>query len=157
MPLVYCSGIISGRTYEGATSWYKTARRWLNQDIQLLLPMRGKLSDHFEGQTLKAEGYPENSKDWLGLVATDDAITGRDHDDVHRCDLVLMNLLGAEKVSIGCMIEAGWAHAYRKPIVLVCEPGNPHWGHPILRGVSTYRPTNLVDACTIVCYFFERS
>ena len=40
---------------------------------------------------------------------------------MQRCDVVLMYLIGAKKVSIGTMIEAGWADAYRKPVVLVLE------------------------------------
>ncbi len=54
-----------------------------------------------------------------------EAVILRDKLDVQRCDIVLMNLLDAPRVSIGTMIELGWANAYGKPVVLVMD--NPCW------------------------------
>jgi hypothetical protein len=57
------------------------------------------------------------------------------------CDLTLMNLLPAEptgKISIGSMIEMGWADAFRVPLVVIMSPEtNPHW-HGMVRGISPY-------------------
>jgi hypothetical protein len=60
-----------------------------------------------------------------------------------------MNLQDAKRISIGTMIEAGWADAARRPIILVMEPGNVH-EHMILETVAGYRVHTLDDALHIV-------
>ncbi len=52
---------------------------------------------------------------------TKNAIIGRDRADCTRADLIIMNLLGAKKVSIGTMVELGWSDMARKPESLLCE------------------------------------
>ena len=83
-------------------------------------------------------------------MSTEAAITGRDRYDVMtRCDAVLVYLLGAEEVSIGTVIEVGWADAARKPIILVIEDeGNVH-DHPMVRCPAAFRVSSLIDACDL--------
>jgi hypothetical protein len=45
-------------------------------------------------------------------------LTTRDRWDAMRCDVLLVNLLGATKVSIGTVLEFGWADAMDIPIVV---------------------------------------
>jgi len=53
-------------------------------------------------------------------------------------------------VSIGTMIEAGWADSYRKPIVLVMEEeGNVH-DHAILNEAVGFRVGSLEAGVNIV-------
>lgn len=70
-------------------------------------------------------------------------LTTRDRFDVTSCDILLANLLGAKKVSIGTMIEYGWADMARKPIITVIEKeGNSH-DHSIVRELTGFRVENL--------------
>jgi nucleoside 2-deoxyribosyltransferase len=87
-------------------------------------------------------------------LTTDSAITGRDYWDVSRCDAVLFNLVGAEKVSIGTMIEYGWASAFNKPRITIMERrGNIH-DHPIVRNLTTFRAYNLEEGLNLVRAIF---
>lgn len=65
-------------------------------------------------------------------LSTLQGINLRDHNDVQRSNGLLVNLTGADRVSIGTMIELGWADAYRKPVVIAMEEGNIHW-HAMVR------------------------
>ena len=62
-----------------------------------------------------------------------------------RCDLVLVNLLGATKVSIGTVSEMGMAFAMDKTIITVIEPDNIHQ-HPFVTETSSLVLDNLDDA-----------
>jgi nucleoside 2-deoxyribosyltransferase len=74
----------------------------------------------------------------------------RDHWDVSRCDAVLVVLSGATRVSIGTVMELGWAYAYRKPVVAVMEEeGNPH-EHGMVREALSYRVTTLDEAIDLL-------
>lgn len=126
MRQVYLAGPISGLTYGGATDWRKQAVDVLAEaGIEGLDPMRGK-------DYLADVGVLEGSyEDWP--LSTSQGITARDRFDATRCDLLLVNLLGATRVSIGSMLEIAWADSRRTPIVLVMEKeGNPH-DHPMIR------------------------
>ncbi len=107
-PHVYLAGPITGVLYDVATSWRDRAIRYLDEHgIVGLSPMRG------------TQG-PNQS------LNTSAAITTRARSDLMRSDAVLVNLLNSKTVSIGTMIELGWADAWRKPVVLVIEPDNIH-------------------------------
>lgn len=84
-----------------------------------------------------------------GILSGGKAIVARDRNDVLTCDAVLMNLSGADKVSIGTMIEVGWADAFRKPIVLVLEKDNPHV-HDMVTEIAGFRVGTLEDGIHII-------
>lgn len=78
--------------------------------------------------------------------------------DVRRSDAILFNLLGAEKVSIGTMIEYGWASAFYKPIITVMENAkgekrNVH-EHLIIRRLSGFRVETLDEGLAVVKALF---
>lgn len=76
-------------------------------------------------------------------------IITRDRFDATRCDVLLVNLLGAKKVSIGTVMEIAWADAHRIPIIVVIEPeGNPH-EHPMIDEVTGFRATSLTEALAV--------
>jgi len=51
---------------------------------------------------------------------------------------MLVNLLKAKKISIGTMVEYGWADSYRKPIITEMEKeGNVH-DHGFVKELSGY-------------------
>lgn len=76
-------------------------------------------------------------------------ITCRDRADVMRCDMILVNFLGADKVSIGSVMEIAWADAWRKPIIVVMEKDNIH-SHAMIREVSGFIVLDLDQAIKIV-------
>ncbi len=147
-PTVYLAGPITGLTYRGATDWRNQVKYELAPDVIGASPMRGK--DYLAALPGLIGGSPEEAY-MKEVISSQRGILGRDRNDVRTADVVLMNVLGAKIVSIGTMIEAGWADAYRIPIVLVMEPGveNVH-NHVMLDGLATYRLDNLQDAVHLI-------
>ena len=116
---VYLAGPISGLTYEGCTDWREFAQEELSKfDIEGVSPMRSK--SILKKYATIADEYPKH------VLSTAKGITHRDMWDVRRCDIVLVNFVGAESVSIGTVLEIGAAYALSKPIVLCMEKGNIH-------------------------------
>ena len=119
---VYLSGPITGLLYKDAVAWTDYAKEELAKDgINGYRPLRGKefLKDYKE---LDAQGYLDANP-----LGTPKGIVGRDRYDVHTSDCILVNLLGAQRVSIGTVFEIAWAEWLYKPIVLVMEKeGNIH-------------------------------
>lgn len=140
-PKVYLAGPITGQTYEGATDWREYARQLLEPHVQGMSPMRGK--DYLKAYGVIG-GSPEEAY-MKQVISSQTGILGRDRNDVRTADAVLMNLKGAEIVSIGTMIEAGWADAYRIPFVIVDDPKSIH-NHVMLRGMATYVVETIEDA-----------
>lgn len=137
--LVYLAGPITGLTYGACTDWREYAKNRLYEmsdgRIEALSPMRYK--EFLKGMTMEYSHYPQH------VLSQKGGITKRDKFDCRRSDLVLMNLLGAPKVSIGTMIEVGWTDMADNPIVLCLEPkGNVH-EHGILDQTCPFRVPSL--------------
>lgn len=143
---IYLAGPISGKSYGEATEWRKQAALYLMDDIVPLSPMRGK--EYLAGNPDIKGDYDAGREP--GIFSTPAAIVARDRfDTMVRCDAVLFYLLGADKVSIGTMIEIGWADASRKPIILVIEKeGNIH-DHAMVRQVAGFRTDDLREGCMV--------
>jgi nucleoside 2-deoxyribosyltransferase len=156
--LVYLAGPISGLTYGKCTDWrqqvqeefktktiYKPSESLYNSQvikekifnpygfIKTLSPLRGK---QYLEQRSNAEGKINDSYEEYPLSSAK-GINARDHWDCFRCDLVLVNFLGAEKVSIGTCMEIAWAFAYKKPVILCMEEDNIH-NHAMIRESSSF-------------------
>lgn len=144
-PKVYLAGPIAGLPWNVVYGWRHRAQLVLGQQIDCLNPLRGK--EHLANEE-KIELFYEDHP-----LTCPAGITTRDRYDVQRCDLILMNLLGAHKVSIGSMVEVGWADAYRKPLVLVIEKNSIHH-HPMLHHISTYIVPNLNTGFEVTAGFF---
>jgi nucleoside 2-deoxyribosyltransferase len=52
-------------------------------------------------------------------------------------------------VSIGTVLEIGFAHAHRKPLVLAIESGNVH-EHSMVMEIAGFVVNNLPDAIMVV-------
>lgn len=140
-PKIYLAGPISGLTYDGAQDWRTYFTNKIDQRIECFSPLRGK-------DYLKIRGPLEGSYEEFPL-STDRGITVRDRADCMGADLVIFNMLGAQRVSIGTMVEFGWADAARVPSILVMEKeGNVH-EYPMVREIAGFRLTNLDDAIAI--------
>lgn len=118
---------------------------WQEQGIVCYSPMRAK--DYLAKlATISPTGQEYVS---MSPLSTPRGVITRDRFDTQRVDLVIMNLLGATRVSIGSMIELGWADSVRTPIVVVMEPeGNPH-EHMMVAELTGFRVTTLEEAKTI--------
>ncbi len=104
---IYLAGPITGCTYSAADEW---RTRFIAEHYywSCASPMRGK--ELFAPINL-AEPLPSTFDDESAAVA-------RDLWDIRRADVVLINLHGSERVSIGTMCELGYAHAQGKLIVV---------------------------------------
>lgn len=139
--LVYLAGPITGLSYDGAVNWREHAvNKLAHCGIKGLSPMRCK--EYLLEETSIADRYDEH------VLSTSKAITTRDRWDCMRSEVILMNLVGAERVSIGTMIEAGWADAFRKPVVLAIEEGNMHH-HAMLEHISGWIVPDLDQAIDV--------
>ncbi len=142
-PKVYLGGIISGLSFTEANNWRDVAFKELDKfGIAAASPLRGK--DHLKDTTVfHKEGYEGN------VMSTQKGIVTRDRWDTRTCDIMIMNLLGAETPSIGCSMEIAWADAWNKPIILIMEAeGNPH-EHAMLKECCGYRVETLEEAIVV--------
>jgi nucleoside 2-deoxyribosyltransferase len=144
---VYLAGPISGLDYEGATDWREYAASELRKsNIEALSPMRAK------GYLKNVGALTSNGDEYkhLSALSTGRGITTRDRNDATRCDVLLVNMLGAKEKSIGTVMEIAWADLARIPIVLAMEDsGNVHEHSMILESVG-FRVPSLAGALHIV-------
>lgn len=147
MKTVYLAGPISGLSYRGCTEWRHAAAADLQaHGIAALSPMRGKeYLSHLEAISSDGRDYAH-----LGVLALPRGVMTRDRFDALRCDVLLVNLLGARHVSIGTVMEIAWADARRTPIVCAMEDtGNPH-EHMMISEALGFRTPTLTEALHVV-------
>lgn len=137
---VYLSGPISGESYDEARyGWRKEASDGFKRGIVALSPMR------HEGHLAEIKGplanvYPDHYFSGSKIIFEKDRL------DIERSDIILVNLLGAKRASLGTVAEIGMASTLGKQIVLVMEPsGNIH-EHPFVTVPASLRLDNLKDA-----------
>jgi len=141
-PKVFLSGPISGLTYDGSEAWREEFEALVGPEITCLSPLRAK---HF----LRPHGAIEQSYGEVSTLSSDRGIMTRDHYDCARADLVVCNLSGVNRVSIGTVMEVAWAFAYRKPLVMIMEPGSVH-DHPMIREAISFRAKDVAEAAALV-------
>lgn len=118
-PVVYMAGPISGLTLGECTDWRIKAKAELaNAQINAVSPLRGK---DFLAEFGKLSGTAAEYGH-VSPLASPRGIMTRDRFDATRCDVLLVNLLGAERVSIGTCLEIAWADLQRIPVVCAIEP-----------------------------------
>lgn len=143
MSKVYLAGPIRGLSYDDTTRWREYMQCMLLPDITTYSPMRGK--EALSGSSCLDE---------RDLITNDPTFTpkgivGRDYNDVRNCDLLLANLLGAKRYSIGTISEIAAAHVLNKPIILVMEEGNIH-DHPFVTEPAMYWVNDLDTAMDLI-------
>lgn len=143
---VYLAGPITGLTYDAAAlGWRQRFKGLLSPDsgIECFSPMRAK-------SFLAAKGELTGSYNDHPL-GTQAGILCRDHNDVFTCDLMVACFLEADgNISLGTAMEFGWAHAYRKPIIMVANADDPHRRHPMLAHAAGYVVDSLEAAASLV-------
>lgn len=140
MFLLYLSGPITGLSYGGAVDWREYVATKLPPHISALSPMRAKT--YLANEKKLGHSYEEHP------LSSSKGIIHRDRFDTFRCDMILVNFLGAEKVSIGTVMEIAWADAARTPIVLAMEKGNVH-DHGMVREAAGFIVPTLDEAIQI--------
>jgi nucleoside 2-deoxyribosyltransferase len=140
-PTVYLAGPITGLNYHGASEWREDVYYQLADIATILSPMRNKESlAHIES----LEGHVQYGE--LEIMSSPSPVFARDRYDVKRADVLLINLLGATRVSIGTVFEIGYAVALGKLLVVAMEDsGNPH-DHLFVTAAASIRVNNLDDA-----------
>lgn len=142
---VYLCGPITGKLYNDTMEWRQYVSDRVIDTVIPLSPMRGK--SYLEGVTPIGDTY-ENT-----LMSSARGITTRDRFDTLRCDLLFANLLGAERVSIGSMIELGWADSRRTPIIVVMEKDNIHQ-HGMVREIANWVVPTIDEGIEVVNKIF---
>ncbi|MBS3170377.1 nucleoside 2-deoxyribosyltransferase [Candidatus Woesearchaeota archaeon] len=149
MSKVYLAGPVTGLNYNERNSWRKSAISELAKyGITGISPQRDKTKLAFE--------LDEDDSDLVKALCGEKGLVRRDFHDVQTCDVLLANLLGAQTISIGTMIEYGWANAFNKLIVTVIEKkGNPH-EHVFIRELTGYRVETLESGLAVVRSIFNK-
>jgi len=147
---VYLAGPISGLTYDEATGWRNAIATELAEfGIKCQSPMRAAIHlRHADGVLGDCE-IQAGTKPAVEAMSTPKGVVVRDKFDSTRCDLLLVNLLKAKKVSIGTCVEIGWANANDIPIVLVMEKDNIH-NHAFIRESASFITESLSDSVYII-------
>ncbi|MGX9944839.1 nucleoside 2-deoxyribosyltransferase [Bradyrhizobium denitrificans] len=150
--LVYLAGPISGLNYEGATDWREFAKGELKQfGIKALSPLRNQ--EHLKSVATFTNAAAETER-LLSPMSTPRGLTVRDRWDAMRCDVLLVNLCGATKVSIGTVMEIAWADSKGIPIVVAMEDeGNPH-EHAMINETIGFRVPTIWDAIDVTRQLF---
>lgn len=145
---VYLAGPITGLTYDQGQDWRTKVKAELsNKGIDGFSPLRAK-------SYLAGHGPLQGAYDEFPL-STAKGIVARDRNDVRTADLVIFNLLGATRISIGTCIEFGWADAYRIPSIVVIEKnGNCH-SHPMVEALSPFIVDNIPDAIDLAAMILK--
>lgn len=139
MKSVYLAGPITGTSYSECTDWrkYVTEELSLKGNIWCYSPMRAK-------SYLKEENVIEHSYEEK-LFSSQRGLFARDMNDCKICDALIANLIGANKISIGTVMEITAFWWQRKPIVLIMAHGTIH-DHPMIREACPFVVQTLDEA-----------
>jgi nucleoside 2-deoxyribosyltransferase len=141
---VYLAGPITGASYGTCTNWRKEVKDQLDDMSKGIIkgysPMRSK--EYLADQNEIKDFYP----DTLSVMSTQRGITARDRYDCMSSDVVFVNMLGAERVSIGTVLEMAWADSKGIPIVLVMEETGNFHDHSMIREIAPFTVRTLEEA-----------
>ena len=140
---VYLAGGIAGLSGKAAADWRRDAADFFNSHgVKVRNPMRAKA----ELYLLDFIDPDFNTYKDLSPFFTSKAIMTRDFNDLKQSDVLLVNLLGTTKPSLGTAMELAWAYCLQKPTVVVMEDkGNPHDNHPMIHETINFRVNKLID------------
>lgn len=143
-PRVYLAGPIKGLEYGDSVAWREVMQVALAPEIEAFSPMRGK-------SALRSLDGPLGSEygDEFMLLCSPRAIVTRDRFDVVRADLVIVNLSGAEHVSIGTMFEIAWSSLRGIPVVIIDDYSTDTHRHPFVTECADWIVGDLEDAAHV--------
>jgi nucleoside 2-deoxyribosyltransferase len=134
---VYLSGPITGLSQPAADRWRQHVSERLADGLTAVNPMRDAVDETVAsemrlGETARLEHLLHGKE-----------ILDRNRADIARCDLLLANFLGADRVSIGAIGEVFWADAFRKPVIIVREAGGNIHDHGMINAIACRTFDNL--------------
>lgn len=141
---MYLAGPISGCSYDECTDWRDSVEFLLHGEVMCYSPMRAK--KHLEGVKQIGRSY-DGADGMKQLLSGARGIMSRDYWDCHRCDILFVNLKGAETISIGTMMELAWGYQRRIPVI--CALDELH-EHPMVTEAITHRVTDYHQGVEIV-------
>lgn len=150
MKLAYLAGPITGLTFDGCTDWRDYAVKSLAEaGIKGLSPMRAKEFLKHMGPLPALKNAKEDYEyAKYGCLASSRGIMTRDRFDATRCDVMIVNLLDAQRVSVGTVMEIAWGDLVRTPIIAVMEEGNVH-EHGMVNEAIGFRVATLDEALDV--------
>ena len=146
-PVIYLAGPITGLYYDEATDWRAPQSDFVARLEALGWEVRSPMRDKEE---FKIKGRLSPYFD------EGDAAVRRDLQDIRDAAIVLLNVKGAERVSLGSMAEMGYAFAQHKFIIGVREEGNPH-GHIFMDFMCDRIETDLESALLRIVEYRKRA
>lgn len=139
---VYLAGPILGCTDGEANDWrHYVAEQLEPHGIIGISPLR---CEPIHGPTYQA-GYPDPR------FGTSRAIAAKNKFDVNNCDMTLIYLpkeMG-DRLSIGTIIEAGWADAAGKQVILVSDHPTIV-NHPVMDAAVDWKLETLDEAIDVI-------
>jgi nucleoside 2-deoxyribosyltransferase len=140
---IYLAGAIAGCSIGEANDWRDAAiARLALHGITGISPLR--CEPPVNGRYGELSGDPK--------FGTARAIASKNLLDVDHCDVVLAYLPkppDGRRVSVGTVIEIGWAHAMGKPVILVTD--DPALaGHPLVNFCSAWLLASLDEAIELL-------
>lgn len=145
MSKVYLSGPITGMTYHDARyGWRAEFEQYTEKHITLLSPMRheGHLAE-MKQVPIEPDNLPTHLFSHPKMIVTKDFL------DIDESTIMVVNLIGAQKISQGTLIEMGYAFAKGKTIITVTDDKNVH-NSPFIGVISHVIAPTLKDAAIIV-------
>ncbi len=138
--LVYLSGPISGCSLEEAQGWRSYVRQRLSPKISTIDPTR----DAVDVSVSSEQDFDDSARyrQWMHGKQ----ILDRNRTDIAGCDLVLVNFLGARRISIGSVGEIFWADAFRKPVIVVRKSSHDLHDHGLINAIAIQIVSSLDDA-----------
>jgi len=141
-PKVYLAGPVTGESFDGATTWRDRVSELIEPEMVGYSPLR--TFDHLLQETKLEDTYDHN------ILSTQRGIFARCTQDVDLSNALFVNLLGANRVSIGTVMELSWAWDRRIPTILVMEnEGNVH-EHAMIREACPWRADNIEDGVDLL-------
>lgn len=146
MKRIYLCGQITGASYDEARwGWRARVGALLeDSDIKVISPMRRIDENRDDVDSISPHGLRGS------VLQSAKGLTACDKFDLKRSDLVFANLVmnNPAKISVGSMIELGWADALGIPVVAVLPEGNAH-DHAMVRELITWRCTTMEQAIEV--------
>ena len=145
---IYMAGPITGLKYDDAESWryyVKMKGDVLSKgEIEWFSPLR-------QQEHLREAGILQANHDDENPMTSANGLMTRDFWDVKTCNAVFCNLLNAQRVSIGSVMELGFAYSLHKPVILMMEKdGNLH-EHSMINNSWVFRVDTLDKGIQLCC------
>ncbi len=91
-------------------------------------------------------GHGDEYKD-MGAFSTSRGVMTRDFFDANRCDVILVNFVGAKTVSIGTVMEIAWGFQKHTPVIIATD--NDLHNHMMVNEATGFKVATLDEAINV--------